>query len=62
VVWRRLWLLRKSVIWWGQWMMMRNLVVQRGWCWWVGIELVLCLFEQKLLPLFMLVKDVNGVL
>jgi hypothetical protein len=43
-------------------MMMRNLVVQRGWCWWVGIELVLCLFEQKLLPLFMLVKDVNGVL
>jgi hypothetical protein len=47
---------------WGQWMMMRNLVVQRGWCWWVGIELVLCLFEQKLLPLFMLVKDVNGVL
>jgi hypothetical protein len=62
VVWRRLWLLRKLVIWWGQWMMMRNLVVQRGWCWWVGIELVLCLFEQKLLPLFMLVKDVNGVL
>jgi Na+/proline symporter len=42
---------------------MWNLHLQQRWRWlWVGVGLVMWLDEEKLLPLFLLTKDINGVL
>jgi hypothetical protein len=48
------------VMWWRWWLMMRNVVV---W-WWrrlVGIESMLHLIKRRFLGLFLLAKDVYGV-
>jgi hypothetical protein len=36
--------------------------MQRRWWLWVGVVLLLRLLEWRLLPMFVLTKDVNGVL
>jgi hypothetical protein len=42
---------------------MWNLHLQRRWRWlWVGVGLVIWLDEEKLLPLFLLMKDISSVL
>jgi hypothetical protein len=40
--------------------MLRDLVVWRGW--WIGVRLMMCLIEWRLLPLLLLAKDVDTVL
>jgi hypothetical protein len=47
IVWRRWWL-RNVVVWW--------------WRRWVGIKRMLHLIEGRFLSLFLLIKDVDGVL
>jgi hypothetical protein len=39
-----------------------DLHLRQGWWWLVGVGLVVGLFKQRLLPLFLLVKDIDGVL
>jgi hypothetical protein len=50
------------VLWckWWWWLMIRDVVVWRRW--WVGVRLMLHLIEQRLLPLFLLTKDVDALL
>jgi hypothetical protein len=63
VVWRRgCRLVGNLVVWWRWWRLVENLVVWRRWQWWIGVELMLHLFEWRLLPLHLLAKDVDGVL
>jgi hypothetical protein len=61
VMWWRWWLMMKDIVmWWRWWLMMRNVVV---W-WWrrlVGIESMLHLIKRSFLGLFLLAKDVYGV-
>jgi hypothetical protein len=47
-------------MWWG-WVV-GNLIICRGWSRWIDIELMMQLVEQRLLPLLLLAKDVDGVL
>jgi hypothetical protein len=42
--------------WWG------NVIVWQRWWWWAGIEVLLPLIRQRVLPLLLLAEDVNGVL
>jgi hypothetical protein len=41
---------------------MRNVVVWRRWWRRVGVELMLTLVKWRFLPLFLLAKDIDGVL
>jgi hypothetical protein len=53
-------MMKDIVMWWRWWLMMRNVVV---W-WWrrlVGIESMLHLIKRRFLGLFLLAKDVYGV-
>jgi hypothetical protein len=51
----------RNVIMWQRWwqLIMRDAVVWRRWM--VGIDGMLHLFEWRLLPLFLLAKDIDGV-
>jgi hypothetical protein len=40
----------------------RDMIVWWRWCWWVGIGLILPLAQRRLLPLLLLVEDVDSVL
>jgi hypothetical protein len=61
VQWR--WGLVGDLVLWGRWWrMMRNLVIWRRWWRWIGVELMMHLLKQRLLPLLLLAKDVDGVL
>jgi hypothetical protein len=41
---------------------MRNLVIWQRWWRWIGVELMMHLFKQRLLPLLLFAKDVDSVL
>jgi hypothetical protein len=63
IMWWRWSLMVDLVVLWRwrwRWRMMVDLVVLRRW-WRVGVGLVLYLIERGLLPLFLLVKDIDIV-
>jgi hypothetical protein len=62
ILWRRRWVVIGNVILWRIWwrLMVRDVVV--WWRWRVGIDMMMHLVEWRLLPLFLLAKDVNAVL
>jgi hypothetical protein len=48
------------ILWWRWWLIMRDVVV--WWRWRVGVDGMQHLIKQGLLPLLLLVKDVDVVL